>query len=196
MPAGSSAFATSSRGSSVGRKTASGSQRASSTQTTIASCGQTSSKVRAVERLKSPGSSANGSRLTSGWRSRAPRSAAPGVARLDEAIAITEDALRISPAFKGVAPWATLLARIYLAARRLDDAAAAVERALRCDPTFFPAHLTAALVASRRGDESSARRHAEEAHRIRPDLDASTLRRIVGSRSTETIQQVRAGAVA
>lgn len=117
-----------------------------------------------------------------------------GVARLDEAIASTEDALRISPAFKGVAPWATLLARIYLAARRIDDAAAAVEQALRCDPTFFPAHLTAALVASRRGDESSARRHAEEAHRIRPGLDASALRRIVGSKSTETIQQVRAGA--
>lgn len=74
---------------------------------------------------------------------------------------------------------------------RLDEAAAAIERALRCDPTFFPAHLTAALIASKRGDEPTARRHVAEAYRIDPELDLGTMLRIVGPEEGRTISRMQ-----
>jgi TolB-like protein/Tfp pilus assembly protein PilF len=116
-----------------------------------------------------------------------------GIERLDEAIAILENALEISPAFKGIAPWATLLSKSYASANRFDEAAATIDRALRCDPTFFPAHLTAALLASKRGDEATAQRHVSEAYRIAPELDLGTMLRIVGPEEGRTISRIQAG---
>ena len=115
------------------------------------------------------------------------------IQRLEDAIAILENALDISPAFKGIAAWATLLARSYVGVDKLDEAAGTIERALRCDPTFFPAHLTAALIASRQGETATARRHVNEAYRIDPDLDPGTMARIVGPDDSQMVLQLQAG---
>ncbi len=93
-----------------------------------------------------------------------------GLGRYEESAACLEDALHLSPAFKGIAPWATVLANSYVALGRLDEASGALEKALRCDPNFFPAHLTGARIATLEGNTAKASRHLDEACRIQPDL--------------------------
>ena len=104
-----------------------------------------------------------------------------GMRRFEEGAASLEAALETSPAYKGIAPWATVLAGSYLFLKRHEDAAAALASALRCDPNYFPAHLTGALMALRDGDAAAARRHLEEARRIEPGLRAEAITTIVGS---------------
>jgi TolB-like protein/Tfp pilus assembly protein PilF len=106
-----------------------------------------------------------------------------GLGRLEEGAARIEEALRLTPAYKGIAPWATVLSGAYLRLGQLDDASASIEQALRCDPRFFPTHLSAALIALRNADPAAAERHAREAKRIYPGLSPQTSERIVGRRA-------------
>ena len=110
-----------------------------------------------------------------------------GLDRFEESASTLEAALAISPAYKGIAPWATVLAGSYLHLDRREDAAATIDRALRCDPNFFPAHLTAALVALRGGDTAAAQEHIDEAHRIEPDLNLQRITSVVGDAGARPI---------
>jgi len=106
-----------------------------------------------------------------------------GLKRFEAGAALIEDALRLTPAYKGNAPWATVLVGAYLQLDRPSEAEASIAQALRCDPTFFPAHLLAALVAVSRGDSQTAERHVREARRINPELDQGAAARLVGRRA-------------
>lgn len=106
-----------------------------------------------------------------------------GLKQFESGVETLEDALRITPAYKGIAPWATVLASGYINLGRLEDASASIETALACDPTFFPAHLSAAVVAALQEDSAKAERHVREAKRINPALDATVLASLVGRRA-------------
>jgi tetratricopeptide (TPR) repeat protein len=109
--------------------------------------------------------------------------------RLEEGVVLIEEALRLSPAYKGIAAWATVLAGAYLMLDRLAEASSSISQALRCDPTFYPTHLTAALLALKKGDMEAAERHAREAKRIDPQLDARATIRVVGRKAAEVLGQ-------
>lgn len=123
-------------------------------------------------------------------------SAYKGLNRFQESASTLEAALEISPAYKGIALWATLLAGsyLYLYLDRQEDAAATIDRALRWDPNFFPAHLTAALVALRRGDTAAARGHMDEARRIQPDLNLRAITLVLADAGARPILQLDANA--
>jgi TolB-like protein/Tfp pilus assembly protein PilF len=103
-----------------------------------------------------------------------------GQRRFSEGVAHLEDALRISPAYKGIAPWATVLASGYLRLGQLDEAAASIAQSLRCDPSFFPAYLMAAVVSLLTGDTNGIARNMREATRVNPDIDSRLLSRLMG----------------
>jgi TolB-like protein/Tfp pilus assembly protein PilF len=103
-----------------------------------------------------------------------------GLGRFEEGVTTLENALRLAPAYKGIAPWATVLASGYLHLGRTEEAASSIDKALGCDPGFFPAHLVAAMLALARSDPKAATRHLREAKRLNPDLDPDTIRRIGG----------------
>lgn len=103
-----------------------------------------------------------------------------GQGRLEDGAAKIEEALRLTPAYKGIAPWATVLAGAYLRLGRLDDAATSIDQALRCDPSFFPTQLSAAMLAVLRSDPETAARHTHEAKRINPNLALETVEQLVG----------------
>jgi TolB-like protein/Tfp pilus assembly protein PilF len=107
-----------------------------------------------------------------------------GQHRYAEGVASLEDALRISPAYKGIAPWATVLASGYIRLGQMDAAAASVEQALRCDSTFFPAHLAGAIVAMAKGDRDAAKRYTREALHLNPAIDERTAIGIMGRDAT------------
>jgi tetratricopeptide (TPR) repeat protein len=124
--------------------------------------------------------------------SNAQAKAAQGAAcisleRLEEGASAIKDTLRLTPAYKGIAPWATVLSGAYLRLDQLDQASASLEQALRCDPSFFPTHLTAALLALREGNPAAAERHAREAKRVYPELESETVERIVGGPAAEML---------
>ena len=104
-----------------------------------------------------------------------------GLSRLEEGAAAIEEALRLSLAYKGIAVWATVLVGAYIRLGRLDEAGASIDQAMRCDPSFFPLHLSASLLAVRRGDKTTAERHAREACRLYPQLDRQTTDRLAGT---------------
>lgn len=93
-----------------------------------------------------------------------------GLERFEESATCLEEALALSPAYKGIAPWATVLANSYLELGRREAASEALTKAIRCDPNFFPAHLTAARIARLEGDEAAAARHFQEVLRLQPEL--------------------------
>ena len=95
-----------------------------------------------------------------------------GLGRFEESVACLDEALALSPAYKGIAPWATVLANSQLELGRREEASEALDQAIRCDPSFYPAQLTAARIASLEGDAAAAGRHFEEARRLQPGLDA------------------------
>lgn len=103
-----------------------------------------------------------------------------GLGRFEEGVAKLEDALCIAPAYKGIAPWATVLASGYLQLGRTDEAGRSIDQALGCDPGFFPTHVAAALLALARSDRKAALRHLREAKRLNPELDPDTIQRIGG----------------
>lgn len=94
-----------------------------------------------------------------------------GLERYEESASRLEEALALSPAYKGIAPWATVLANSYLELGRLEEASEALTRATRCDPSFFPAapHRRSARSApgKRRSGGAASRRGAPPATRPR-----------------------------
>jgi len=112
-----------------------------------------------------------------------------GSARATDGVAQLEHALQITPAYKGIAPWATVLATGYIRLGRLDEASASIDRALRYDPSFFPAYLAAVVVALAKGDRDTAERNAKEAKRINPDLDERAVSNLMGRSAVAAMSQ-------
>lgn len=73
-----------------------------------------------------------------------------------------------------------------------EGAAAALERAMELDPRSFLARLRLGILRAQAGDVAAARRHFEEAGRLRPD-DPALLRNL---RILESIERERAGRTA
>ena len=103
-----------------------------------------------------------------------------GQKQFSEGVSYLEDALRISPAYKGIAPWALVLANGYLRLNQPDKAAASVAQSLSCDPGFFPSYLTAAVISLLTADEDGVKRNMQEALKINPGIDNQMLQRMVG----------------
>ena len=110
-----------------------------------------------------------------------------GLRRYEDGVGQLEEALRLTPAYKGIATWATVLVFAYLRLDRVEEASERIAQAMQCDPSFFPVHLAASLLSLREGDPAAAKRHALEARRLYPELDAATIERIVGRRAGEQL---------
>jgi tetratricopeptide (TPR) repeat protein len=88
--------------------------------------------------------------------------------RADEAVELTQKAMRLNPHYPVQYPFTLGFAYLFL--ERYEDAIPVLEEALAINPFFFPSHLALSGVYVETGEEEKAHHHMTEAGKINPAL--------------------------
>lgn len=95
--------------------------------------------------------------------------------------------MRISPLDNRLAFWGTNLAFALFRLRNFDEAEDVARQACRRDDKNYMGQIVLAMILADRGRLREARRAAEEAHRLRPDLSAANVRTLIGRRGVQIL---------
>jgi adenylate cyclase len=93
-----------------------------------------------------------------------------------EAIALVEQAIRLSPRDPAIAWWYTWIGFVHLLQSRIDEAIASLEKARSLDPRAANTHWFLAAAYGVKGDLEHAHAEQAETQRLRPDRYSSVAR--------------------
>jgi TolB-like protein/Flp pilus assembly protein TadD len=100
------------------------------------------------------------------------------VARVEEAIQLVVQAIRLSPRDPSLDSWYTWIGRMHLVQSRVDEAIICFEKARSANPASMIAHASLASAHALRGETERAAADLAEARRLSPDDRHSSIARL------------------